>query len=749
MDLIFGRFNLYVIPPLLSLLLGWVLALVAVIKGKMRRENILFALMCLWWTFMPLVFISHQVFRGETDKIMMVERSVHFIYVYIPFIMLLYLQMVFNLNKRFLVIASFIISAAVSGFVPTEYYFNGLYTYSWGYSARGGIAFKIFGVYAMLVTIFGVFFFIYKIRAAAGSTEKLKLKYINFSFLATAILTILNIPAISGIDFYAFGNFMFIPLSLLAYGVLRYRFMDIRSVMHITLIWGVTSSLILIPNIIAYYLLKPYLGHFGYAAGFFLLLVWFILNYLYLKIIQPAIDRIFNKQKFNLQRLEVQFVENISVLKTLEELTRVFTGTLQKNLYFREVDIFIRLNEKEGYWNQGGKEIAVDDDIREWFIGANHLADRDMVLADPYYLYIREKMLAVLDDNNSRYILPLVQNNELIGVALLGERLTLKELNYEETRFINSVRSALSISISNSLMYQDLSDLKDNLEDKVTKRTEELLSAMEKVEAFNEELTRTNDELNSARKIAEMDMMMAVNVQKSLLPAEPPETPGWDIALVFKPMAGISGDFYDFYVEDGDLKGLVLLDVSGHGIASGLITMIARSVFQRNFFRYNDVKLGSVVEEANRDLINEIENVDNYLTGIVLRFTDETVEYVNAGHPDLVLRQSKNGVVSMVNSRDRNFRGAFLGVRAMDFPYRTLKFNVEPGDVLLVYTDGIAEGTNAEKTEYGSEGLARALHKAPGESSRSILDYIMHDFHAFTGNGKLSDDLTLIVIKKK
>jgi serine phosphatase RsbU (regulator of sigma subunit) len=525
--------------------------------------------------------------------------------------------------------------------------------------------------------------------------------------------------------------------------------MDIRSVLHITFIWAVTSSLILVPNITAYYFLKPYLGRFGYAAGFSLFLAWFIINYLYLKTIQPVIDRVFNKQKFNLQRLEVQFVENISLLKTLEELARVFAGTLQKNLYFRDVDIFIRLHETENYRNQGGKEIAVDGDIRDWFIGANHLVGRDMVLADPYYLYIREKMLSLLDANNSRYILPLVQNNELIGVALLGERLNLKELNPDETRFLNSVRSALSISISNSLMYQDLSDLKDNLEDKVAKRTEELLGAMEKVEAVNEKLTRTNDELNSARKIAEMDMMMAVNVQKSLLPAEPPETPGWDVALAFKPMAGISGDFYDFYTEDGDLKGLVLLDVSGHGIASGLITMIARSVFQRNFFRYNDVKLGSVVEEANRDLINEIENVDNYLTGIVLRFTDDAVEYVNAGHPDLILRQSGSGVVSMVNSRDRNFRGSFLGVREMDFPYRTLRFGVEQGDVLLVYTDGIAEGINAEKAEYGSEGLARALHRAPGESSRSILDYIMHDFHAFTGGRKLSDDLTLIVIRKK
>jgi sigma-B regulation protein RsbU (phosphoserine phosphatase) len=80
-------------------------------------------------------------------------------------------------------------------------------------------------------------------------------------------------------------------------------------------------------------------------------------------------------------------------------------------------------------------------------------------------------------------------------------------------------------------------------------------------------------------------MDMASNVQATLFPPTPPEVNGWDIAFVFRPMAGVSGDMYDFYTEGDTLNGVALFDVSGHGIASGLITMIARTVFQRNFMR--------------------------------------------------------------------------------------------------------------------------------------------------------------------
>ena len=196
-------------------------------------------------------------------------------------------------------------------------------------------------------------------------------------------------------------------------------------------------------------------------------------------------------------------------------------------------------------------------------------------------------------------------------------------------------------------MYSDIEELNVHLEEKVEERTHQLSAAKDEIQAANEELsaindsiTETNRELENAKRIADRDMRMAVNLQSSLLP-RPPKVTEWSTACLYKPMAGVSGDLYDFFERDGQLIGAGLFDVSGHGIASGLITMIAKSIIYRNFNQYYDKKLGFIVSQINEGLISQIGSVDNYLTGIFLKFNGSTVEYVNAGHILIFFAESR------------------------------------------------------------------------------------------------------------
>ena len=286
----------------------------------------------------------------------------------------------------------------------------------------------------------------------------------------------------------------------------------------------------------------------------------------------------------------------------------------------------------------------------------------------------------------------------------------------------------------------DLKDYADTLEDKVDQRTEELNSALEELEAINENL-------RIAKELAESDMDMAANVQKALLPKEAPKTQDWDISFFFKPMSGVSGDLYDFYIKDGGLKGLTICDVSGHGIASGLVTMIARSVFLRIFERNYDKNLNSIISKINSNMIREIGNVDNYLTSILLRFKDNTVEYVNAGHPDLLFKSSSSGKARILNLDDRDVKGRFIGLAGMDDPFRQLNFNMSEGDTLLLYTDCLSESKNKSGEEYGPERVLKSLERAPDGSAQKILDSILNDFNSFSSTKIISDDLTVIVLK--
>jgi len=305
------------------------------------------------------------------------------------------------------------------------------------------------------------------------------------------------------------------------------------------------------------------------------------------------------------------------------------------------------------------------------------------------------------------------------------------------------------------LAKSELKVLNENLEEKVKIRTqelefstEELQGAMEENQAAMEQLESMNDVLVTSQIVAQRDMNMAIHVQKSLFPQLPPSVDGWDIAFAFEAMSGVSGDLYDFFVEDSKLLGLTISDVSGHGIASGLITMIARSVIFRNIYNNRNDDLHIIMDKINRDMIDEIGDVDNYLTSIILRIDKDNIEYVNAGHTDLLCKKAISGDVEIVNEDD-DIRGVLLGLKGINLPSKMMSFQVFKNDVLLLFTDCLIESFNKDKEQYGEKRLMSALKNSPDGSSQEVLDYILNDFRSFIGSIELNDDLSVIILRKK
>ena len=259
MNVFFDNFTIYIIPPLLSLIMGVTLAVISIAKGKLKQENILFSLLCIGWSLLSPVFICHHLFRGNEELLLAIERRVHFFYVYLPPLTLLFFYKMTGTKSRYIIPLAFILSIILSLSTFTDYYFYGFYVYSWGYMAKGGIAFQIVELMGSCLVVYLIIFFVRKIRTEKNQIIRLKLKYILLSFISFGLLTMTNIPALNGIDVYPFSNMMFIPLAFLAYGVLSYRLMDIRSVLHVTLMWAVMSSLIIIPNALLFIVLYPIL----------------------------------------------------------------------------------------------------------------------------------------------------------------------------------------------------------------------------------------------------------------------------------------------------------------------------------------------------------------------------------------------------------------------------------------------------------------------------------------------------------
>ena len=260
---------------------------------------------------------------------------------------------------------------------------------------------------------------------------------------------------------------------------------------------------------------------------------------------------------------------------------------------------------------------------------------------------------------------------------------------------------------------------------------------------------RETRKLMEMQRMMDLDMEMAALVQSSIFHSGPPRSADWDLHLVFRPVFPVSGDFYDFYETDGILRGLSMFDVSGHGVSAGLITMIARSIVFRLFRSSDNISLNTVLEKINEELIEQIGHLDNFITGTLLRFSESTVEYVNAGHTQLLRKRAPDRTVSVINLEKSDFRGGFLGVPDMVSKFMLVTFSVSPGDQILLYSDELVEASDAGNEHYGLERLMDSFRRAPVSTAEDAVEHIMRDLRQFLGGQPLRDDCTVILMIKK
>lgn len=261
-------------------------------------------------------------------------------------------------------------------------------------------------------------------------------------------------------------------------------------------------------------------------------------------------------------------------------------------------------------------------------------------------------------------------------------------------------------------------------------------------------LEELNNKLTGAAIIHGKDLRMAENVQRNLLQKTPPVTENFDIAFHYQPAASVSGDFYDFYVDEKNLlTGVIIADVSGHGIASSLLTSLAKPIFFRLFHKHGKQPLGKILEIINNHIIKETAGVDNYLTSIILKFNENTVEYVNAAHPDIIIKKSNT------NESGRfiiDTKGSMMGLEILNGAFTSRKFELQTGDVILLYTDGLSESKNSAEEDFGESGIINALNNTThGNTAKEILDELTRSLKEHTEEKPVKDDLTAIVIKKK
>src|SRR5436309_155171 len=244
------------------------------------------------------------------------------------------------------------------------------------------------------------------------------------------------------------------------------------------------------------------------------------------------------------------------------------------------------------------------------------------------------------------------------------------------------------------------------------------------------ERMRMREEIDYARKI-----------QLSMLPQTAPQLDWMDLAAASLPATEVGGDYYEYFKLSDSLLVLVIGDVAGHGLASGLLLSGVRSCL---YLLEEDLAAPQRVFERLNVMIRRTTDKRTYMTLLcaVLDREAGTMTLVSAGHPPVLVRDGKTGRFEEVGEGAPPL-GTFLEAR-----YEPLQRPIGPGDLLIFYTDGLVEARNNHDQDYGDVRLQRAVDRAANSrTAPAVRAAVLGDLSNFKGDQEQADDMTVVVVR--
>lgn len=246
-----------------------------------------------------------------------------------------------------------------------------------------------------------------------------------------------------------------------------------------------------------------------------------------------------------------------------------------------------------------------------------------------------------------------------------------------------------------------------------------------------------------SREVSQLnqEMGLAEEMQQNILPSAAPRLQGFDLAGRCENSGAVGGDYYDFLPLSDDSTMVVIADVSGHNLASGMVMVSARSTLQ--LLSQQRAEPGLVYDGLAQALFADLSRLERFITSaaVTLRSGVPEAQIVNAGHnPTMVYRAASQTVEEL--------RGEDTVLGFLPSPEHAVQtVGLEPGDVVLLYTDGVTEATSAEGEMFEEERLAEVLRNAAGGSAEEILDAVFGAVRGFADSQGDSDDISAVVIR--
>ncbi len=299
---------------------------------------------------------------------------------------------------------------------------------------------------------------------------------------------------------------------------------------------------------------------------------------------------------------------------------------------------------------------------------------------------------------------PMIRKGELVGVIQVINKKDDEDFDSTDVEMIEALAAQCGIAIENVRLSE--------------------------IEVKSEIINR---ELETARKI-----------QQFILPSSLPEINNLDLKFSLEPAKELGGDYYNVFKTDSGKYLIVIADASGKSVSASLIVSAVDSFLRTTLLLdHIDLDLVAMVTRLNRFMIKSTTS-DKFATAWIGLYDDETseLECVSAGHDPTYHLNPKNGEIGELTQG-----GLPLGM--MDVPYTSERVTLQPGDTIVVYTDGITEAMNKSEEEYTTERFTELISKSRSKPAGELLDTVLKDVHKHRNGHEQSDDITIGIARRR
>lgn len=424
------------------------------------------------------------------------------------------------------------------------------------------------------------------------------------------------------------------------------------------------------------------------------------------------IDRRFFREAYNAEQILSDLSEDVRTMVETKPLLEIVSNKISESMHVPQVALLL----KNGDAFQPAYALGYEN-APTGFLAANDKSIEKLKTNEPLVVYQDDKESWVneeaggaerenLRELNSQLLLPVGAKNNLSGVISLSPKRSEEPYSPNDLRLLKSVAAQTGLALENSRL------------------TEAIVS-----EAAQRE--RLNTEIDIARE-----------VQERLFPQDLPKIEGLDYYGACRPALGVGGDYYDFIELPENKFGIAIGDISGKGIGASLMMASLQASLRGQAIHFKS-DLAGLMKQIN-SLVYEASTSNRYATFFYAQYEPSTKKlvYVNAGHnPPYLIRQ--NGEVLRLEEG-----GAVVGMLpSMLVNYKQGEIELQAGDLLVGYTDGISEAMNPAEEEWSEDEMLERLKTVTDKTAAEILPFIVSCADEFAAGAKQHDDMTMIIVR--